>query len=114
MEAFYSLLEPGIFAVLGIHRQTKLLADSLHLLLEEVFPLAFLYLLVYLALNLLLYAQKLLFLLDEDDDLLHPFPYIKGLQDILLLLAVHVENRGHKIGNLAGLVYVDHIKAHLF
>jgi len=49
-----------------------------------------------------------------DENLLHALPHIEGLQNVLLLLLLDIEDARDEIGDLTGIVDVDHIEAHLF
>ncbi len=113
LEGLDLLLEALIVRALRVGGHTELALDGLELLLEEVLALALLDLLVDLGLDALLDLEELLFLLDEDEDLLHAFANVDHLEDLLLVILVDVEDRGDEIGYLARVVDVDHVESHL-
>ena len=98
---------------LGVDRHSQLGLDRLELLLEKILALTLLDLVVELALDLLLDTQELLFLLDEYQHLLEAFPDVDRLQDSLLLGRGNVEDGGHEVGDLPGVVDVHHVEPHL-
>ena len=109
----HGILEALVVAGLRIHRHSQLGLDRLQLLLQEVFPLALGDLLPELFLYLFLDLQQLLFLLDEDENVLHAGLHVVGLQDPLLLGSIDVEDGGDEIRDLARVIDVDHRQAHL-
>ncbi len=113
-ELFHGVLEPLHVGSLGIHRHAEFGLDGLHLLLEEILPLALGDLLAELLLDLLLDLQELLLLLDEDEHVLHARLHVGHLEDLLLLRAVDVEDGGDEVGDLPRVIDVHHGQAHLF
>ena len=106
-------LEALVLLALGVGRKAELLLDGLHLLLEKELALALGDLLVDLLLDLLLDPQQLLLLVDEDEGLLHALLHVEGLEHLLLLGALDVEDAGHEVGDLARVVDVHHAHPHL-
>ncbi len=107
------LLETLVVRALGVRRHAQLALDGLELLAEEVLALALFDLLVDLRLDALLDLEQLLLLLDEDEDLLHPLAHVGHLEDLLLIVLVDIEDGSDEVRDLARMVDIDHVEAHL-
>ena len=97
---------------MGVGGDAQLLLDGLQLLPQEVFPLLGFDAVVDLRLDLLLNPQQLLLLLDEHQHLLHSLPHVEGLQHLLLLVAVNVQDGGDEVGDFSRVVNVHHVQPH--
>ena len=75
----------------------QFLLDGLHLLVQVVLALALLHLLLHAATDALFHLQQVDLGLEQSDQSFHPLARILDLEDLLLLIELHRQVRGHRV-----------------